>query len=404
MIYDLNIAWTPSTPADALDRTLRQAAVLGYDVVALNHAISRLPIPSPITNPIPLLSSSSPSSDSRRRRLPSTILRRATVHMADPRDNHRLDAVAAAYDVLAVRPTTEAAFAHACVGLAEPSVISLDLASNLGYHFRPKPVMAAVRRGVRFEVCYSQAIVPSSSSSSSSDNNNNNNSNRARALFVANLVGLVRASKGRGLIVSSGCPASRPALLRAPADVVNLLAVWGLSAERGLEALSAAPRGVVVNEGIRRSSFRGVVDVVQTAGGGAATAAAAAAAAGAPSKTTVVTGRKKQKQQQQQQQQQKVASGGGADGGKRRKGQDDAMAVDDDPSPETAGAAAGDGDAPNGKAHKDDQQQGGVKRKNGEQAGDGDVADEAGQKLSKRQAKKQRRLAAQQTHAADAGS
>ncbi|EJT73903.1 hypothetical protein GGTG_07757 [Gaeumannomyces tritici R3-111a-1] len=401
MIYDLNIAWTPSTPADALDCTLRQAAVLGYDVVALNHTISRLPIPSPITNPIPLLSSSSSSTDNRRR-LPSTILRRATVHMADPRDNHRLDAVAAAYDVLAVRPTTEAAFSHACVALAEPSVISLDLASNLGYHFRPKPVMAAVRRGVRFEVCYSQAIVPSSSSSSSSssgDGADNNSNNRARALFVANLVGLVRASKGRGLVVSSGCPASRPALLRAPADVVNLLAVWGLAPDKGLEALSAAPRGVVVNEGIKRSSFRGVVDIVQAAGGGAA----AAAAAGAVGETTVVTGRKKQKQQQQQQ---KVTSGGSADGGKRRKGQDDAMAVDDDPSPETAGAsAAGDGGAPSGKAHNGDQQQqqGGVKRKNGEQAGAGDVADEAGQKLSKRQAKKQRRLAAQQAQTADAG-
>ena len=218
MIYDLNIAWTPSTPADALDRTLRQAAVLGYDVVALNHTISKLPIPSPITSPIPVLSSSSSSSsDTQTRRLPTTILRRATVHMSDPRDNHRLDAVAAAYDILAVRPTTEAAFSHACVNLAEPSVISLDLASNLGYHLRPKPVMAAVRRGLRFEVCYSHAIVPPSSSSSSLENGGagggQNQNNRARALFVANLVGLVRASKGRGLVVSSGCPADRKSVV-----------------------------------------------------------------------------------------------------------------------------------------------------------------------------------------------
>lgn len=50
--------------------------------------------------------------------------------------------------------------------------------------------------------------------------------------------------------------------VRPPADVVNLMAVWGLGRERGEEALGANPRGVVVNEGIKRSSFRGVVDVV----------------------------------------------------------------------------------------------------------------------------------------------
>jgi len=41
-----------------------------------------------------------------------------------------------------------------------------------------------------------------------------------------------------------------------------LLKVWGLGTERGMEGLGVNPRGVVINEGIRRSSFRGVVDVV----------------------------------------------------------------------------------------------------------------------------------------------
>ncbi|WP_204269107.1 hypothetical protein, partial [Klebsiella aerogenes] len=43
-----------------------------------------------------------------------------------------------------VSPMNEVAFNHACVNLAEPSILTLDLAANLGFYFRPKSVMAAV--------------------------------------------------------------------------------------------------------------------------------------------------------------------------------------------------------------------------------------------------------------------
>lgn len=73
-------------------------------------------------------------------------------------------------------------------------------------------------------------------------------------------MGIFRATKGRGLVISSE---ARSVLgVRAPADVVNLMAVWGLAREKGEEGLGVNPRGVVVNEGLKRSSFRGVVDVV----------------------------------------------------------------------------------------------------------------------------------------------
>ena len=48
------------------------------------------------------------------------------------------------------------------------------------------------------------------------------------------LVVMVMPAWGRGLLVSSE---ARDAMgLRAPADVMNLLAVWGLPRERGAEA------------------------------------------------------------------------------------------------------------------------------------------------------------------------
>ncbi|KAK2011382.1 RNase P subunit p30 [Colletotrichum eremochloae] len=248
MLYDLNIPWSPTkTPTD-LSRTISFASSLGYTVLALNHTITP-PIPSQIKNPLPKFppSASAPVPSESQQNPGPTVLHRATVLLSDPSQNYRLSALAAAYDILAVRPTTEKAFQAACLSMAEPSLISLDLTQHFPFHFRPKPLMAAVSRGVRFEVCYAQVLGAPDA--------------RARATFISNLASLVRATKGRGIVVSSE---ARSALgLRAPNDVVNLLAVWGLASEKGTEALGANPRGVVVNEGIKRSGFRGVVNVLE---------------------------------------------------------------------------------------------------------------------------------------------
>ena len=99
---------------------------------------------------------------------------------------------------------------------------------------------------------------------------------RRRSLFVANLAALVRATRagvsggagtgssaGGALVVSSGASAGSPLSLRAPQDVVNLLAVWGLPCDRGLAGMGSVARAVVVNEGLRRHAFRNVVRVVE---------------------------------------------------------------------------------------------------------------------------------------------
>ncbi|KAL0935083.1 RNase P subunit p30 [Colletotrichum truncatum] len=255
MLYDLNIPWTPSTSPAELNRTISFASSLGYSVVALNNTITP-PIPSQITNPLPKFPSASPSTSQQPRAKAPTVLHRATVLLSDPSQNYRLPALAAAYDLLAVRPTTEKAFQAACLSMAEPSLISLDLTQHFPFHFRPKPLMAAVSRGVRIEVCYAQVL--------SSPSGQGPTDARARACFISNLASLVRATKGRGIVVSS--EAKNALGLRAPADVVNLLAVWGLGSEKGTEALGVNPRGVVVNEGIKRTGFRGVVNVLEVGG------------------------------------------------------------------------------------------------------------------------------------------
>ncbi|KAI1131255.1 RNase P subunit p30-domain-containing protein [Nemania abortiva] len=275
MLYDLNIAWSPSTSAADLERTLRFSASLGYDVVALNHTIGGA-VPPQVTNPLPKFDSPTTASSSspQQPKLP-TVLRRATLVLSEASQHHRLPQLASAYDILAVRPQSEDGFSAACLNLNDISLISLDLTVRQPFTFRPKPCMFAVNRGVRFEVCYSQALQGPAPAQflgpkGAKDGNGGYAGNggvgvdaRARAAFIGNVSSLIRATRGRGIVISSE---ARSVLgLRAPADVVNLLHVWGLSTDRATEGLGVLPRGVVVNEGLKRSSFRGVVDIVGVA-------------------------------------------------------------------------------------------------------------------------------------------
>lgn len=237
MLYDLNVPWSPSQNPLELQRTISFLSELGYSGLALNHTITGA-LPSQITNPIP---------KEPPFKIPSktTLLRRCTLAIADPTQNHRLPALSAAYDILALRPTTEKAYLAACQTLSEHSLISLDLTARFPFPFKPKPLMTAVNRGVRIEICYAQATLEDAG---------------ARRNFISNTLGILRATKGRGLVLSS--EARNVLGVRAPADVVNLMAVWGLGRERGEESLGINPKGVVTNEGLKRTSFRGVVDVV----------------------------------------------------------------------------------------------------------------------------------------------
>jgi ribonuclease P/MRP protein subunit RPP1 len=237
MLYDLNVPWSPTQNPQELQRTISFLSELGYNTLALNHIHSG-PLPSQITNQIP-----SPQPFT----LPpkTTLLRRCTLTLIDPAQNYRLSVLASAYDILALRPTNEKAYLAACISLSEHSLISLDLTQRFPFHWKPKPLMTAINRGIRIEICYGQATGEESN---------------ARRNFISNTLAIVRATKGRGLVISS--EAKSVLGVRAPADVLNLLGVWGLAKERGLESMGVNPRGVIINEGLKRSSWRGVIDVI----------------------------------------------------------------------------------------------------------------------------------------------
>ncbi|KXL46494.1 hypothetical protein M433DRAFT_157542 [Acidomyces richmondensis BFW] len=236
MFYDLNVPWSPND--QQLPRTLAFLEELGYNVVGLNHTITGK-LPAPITcaipNPLPC-----------QARLPKKleIRRRVTLTLTETYQNARLAELTKAYDILAVRPIDERTLQLACSSL-DCDIISLDLTQRLPFYFRFKMLSEAVKSGKRFEICYSQGLMGDGA---------------ARRNLINNATQLIRASRGRGLLISSetksavGC--------RGPWDVINLANIWGLGQERGFEALSKEARSVVVTAQLKRTSYRGVIDIV----------------------------------------------------------------------------------------------------------------------------------------------
>lgn len=166
--------------------------------------------------------------------------------MTDHTTNHLLPQLQQHYDLIAARPTNERTLQQACANL-DVDLISLDLTQRPEKHFKFSMLGAAIARGVKIEICYSQAITTSDPA--------------AKRTMIGNIVQLIRVTRGgRGLVFSSE---ARSVLgVRAPADVINLASVWGLGHERGKDALTKEPRSVVEFARLKHTSYRGVVDVV----------------------------------------------------------------------------------------------------------------------------------------------
>ncbi|KAF2707654.1 PHP domain-like protein [Pleomassaria siparia CBS 279.74] len=236
MFYDLNVPWNDNIRE--LQRTVAFLDELGYDVVALTHTFSgRLPTdltPPPIPHPLSL------PTPSRLR-----ILRRCNIYLTDAATNHRIPQLQQHYDIIAARPTDERTLQQACASL-DIDLISLDLTQRFEKHFKFPMLGTAITRGVKIELCYSQALLTGDAT--------------AKRNLISNATQLIRVTRGRGLIFSS--EARSVLAVRAPSDVINLASIWGLGHERGKDGLTKEPRSVVEFARLKRESFRGVVDVV----------------------------------------------------------------------------------------------------------------------------------------------
>jgi ribonuclease P/MRP protein subunit RPP1 len=123
--------------------------------------------------------------------------------------------------------------------------VSLDLSVRFPTFFKHKMLMEAIKSGKKIEICYAQGLLGDA---------------QQRRQLISNATQLIRATRGRGLVISS--EAKGAVGLRGPWDVVNLAAVWELGQERGHEAVSKEARSAVVSAQLKRTGYRGVINVV----------------------------------------------------------------------------------------------------------------------------------------------
>ncbi|CAN6655108.1 ribonuclease P/MRP protein subunit Rpp1p [Trichomonascus vanleenenianus] len=211
------------------------AASLGYSAVALAVVLSKIPknYESPIT---------ADAVAALRHKFPQLqIYTRVTVVLDDSTQNQNFQHVFSMFDIVAVRPHTEKALQSAATAL-DIDLISLDMAHRLPFFLKFKTVCAGVDRGVKFEICYAAGGVKNPD---------------ARRHVITNAQALIRASRRRGLVISSEAPDALS--LRSPHDITNLAGIWGLDHMRARDSVAAAAEEVVLNAQLRAKSYKQVV-------------------------------------------------------------------------------------------------------------------------------------------------
>jgi ribonuclease P/MRP protein subunit RPP1 len=118
---------------------------------------------------------------------------------------------------------------------------------RLPFYFKHATLAVALERGIKFEICYGTGIL-------------NSDGGASRRNLISNATQLIRATRGRGIVVSS--EAKKALACRGPADVINMAVLWGLGQEKGAEAIGREPRSAVMQAELKRRSHGGVVDVV----------------------------------------------------------------------------------------------------------------------------------------------
>lgn len=253
--FDLNIPYDGTTAAGDKSSRIKvvvKAMELGYSGVAYNRKIKGVMSDSDSCSIPPLSLSSllklapSLSSSVRFHRSllgvplssPFRQYTRLTVAVDSSPQASALNSgnpVLKSYDLVAVRPLNQNAFDQACQ-VSEVDLIAIDFSEKLPFRLKLPMVKAAIKRGVYFEITYSNLI----------------SDVQSRKQVISNARLLVDWTRGNNLIFSSAAPSVNE--LRGPYDVANLSSLLGLSMERAKAAISKNCRSLIANA-LRKKQF-----------------------------------------------------------------------------------------------------------------------------------------------------
>ena len=165
-----------------------------------------------------------------------SVLTRLTLVITDSVQFRLLSNVEAqAYDIIAVRPTTERLFMQACESTLV-DVICFDLTEKLPFYLKRPAINVALSKGIFFEVDYSPCVRHSAT----------------RSNTIRNVLSLVHAGAAKNLIFSSGC--EFPSEMRGPYDVASLGYLFGLTQAQGKCAVGRNCHAVILHAKTRKTT------------------------------------------------------------------------------------------------------------------------------------------------------
>lgn len=264
MLFDLNVPWPTNTYATkatsqqitTLQNTIATLYALGYTHIAINFTLNenvRLPNNAQEINPIQIQK----LKEHFKEGFPKLrLFSRLTMVVNEPSQCQGLSKVQNLFDLIAIQPTSEKGLQLATTNL-DIDLISFNMSNKLPFFLKHKTIGSAVEKGIKFEICYSPLISGPAGYSVQSANENMSLSKTAllvRKNFFNNVLQLIRASRSKGLIVSSG--ATQPLQARNLSDILNLLKTVGLDNSRAKSCVSDTPEKVLVNGRLKITSYK----------------------------------------------------------------------------------------------------------------------------------------------------
>lgn len=263
MLFDLNVSW-PTTnysakptqvQLQALYNTITTLHLLGYTHLAINFKLEenvKFPNSPNEINPIDRDSLKAHFNE----KFPDLkLFTRLTLVITDPSQCQGLSKVQNKFDIIAVEPTSEKAL-QATINL-DVDIVSFNMATRLPFFLRHKTICNATDKGIHFEICYSPMI--SGPAGYAITNNSDNvslstSASLARKNFFYNVLQLIRASRSRGLLVSSG--ASHALQARSSMDIMCLLKTCGLDSSRAKKSFTDNPEKALIRGRLRIKSYK----------------------------------------------------------------------------------------------------------------------------------------------------
>lgn len=262
-MYDLNVVWPSqnySAPSPSqlenLHNTIAMLYSFGYHYIAVNFIVSEsVKLPQKGVdklNPIPM-------NELRQKFLTFPKLRlfsRITLVLSDPAKCQSVLKInnTGAFDLVAIQPLTEKALQLTSANL-DVDLISLPMASRWPYFLKHKTVGQALGKGIKFELCYSGLIGGPAAYESSSHLGVSGKINRKQ--FFSNSLQLIRASRSKGLVLSSG--AGEPMNVRNYVDILAILNQLDLKNSNCKDGFLKNPEAALVKGRLRFTSNKQTV-------------------------------------------------------------------------------------------------------------------------------------------------